>query len=203
MHYFAAVVVPPDTTIETAEQVVRPLLEPFNEELEIEQYTEDGETYWRNPQGKWDWWTVGGRWTGVWSDYDPTTDTANLEPCFICQGTGMRMDALAIEFRKTDPGYTCNGCDGKGRAVKHPPQWRPFMADVIPVAHYLDTPGIRVPFAVVIPDGGWHEKVTYTWDPEKRDTRVEKVPEDEWPGVVTKLLVPCRNAKLVIVDYHC
>lgn len=40
------------------------LLAPFDENLEVEQYTEDGETYWRNPQGYWDWWTLGGRWAG-------------------------------------------------------------------------------------------------------------------------------------------
>ena len=39
------------------------MLAPYDEELEVEQFTEDGETYWRNPNAKWDWWTVGGRWS--------------------------------------------------------------------------------------------------------------------------------------------
>jgi len=202
LHYFAAVVVPPDTTIETAEQVVKPLLEPFNEELEVEQYTEDGETYWRNPQGRWDWWQVGGPWTGAWSGYDPQTDPANIETCRLCGSIGMRMDALGVQQRAIDSGYTCNGCGGKGMAVKWPTDWKATDGDIIPVAYYLDTPGIRVPFAVIIPDGGWHEKETFIWDDEAKDGRVEKIPEDEWPGIVAKLLAPCRNAKLVVVNYH-
>ncbi|MFE5290395.1 hypothetical protein ACFRAQ_36075 [Nocardia sp. NPDC056611] len=39
-------------------------LAPFDENLEVEQYEEDGETYWRNPKAEWDWWVIGGRWRG-------------------------------------------------------------------------------------------------------------------------------------------
>ena len=39
-------------------------LAPFDEELEVESYEEDGETYTRNPRAKWDWWVIGGRWPG-------------------------------------------------------------------------------------------------------------------------------------------
>lgn len=45
-----------------------------------------------NTESKWDWWTVGGRWTGLFSDYDPTKDPANLEVCTLCCGTGDRDD---------------------------------------------------------------------------------------------------------------
>lgn len=202
MHYLVAVVVPSDTTIDNAQAIITPLLDPYDENKEVEQYTEDGETYWRNPQGRWDWWQVGGRWTGVWSDYDPETDPANIETCFLCQGTGMRNDHAGTQQRQLDPGYTCNGCQGKGRSVKWPTDWKPGNGDIIPVSALLDNPELRRPFAVVIPDGGWHEKETYTWDAERRDVRVEKIPEAEWPGVVAKLLAPCRDAKLVVVDYH-
>jgi hypothetical protein len=38
------------------------LLAPYEEELQVEQVTEGDETYWHNPNAKWDWWVVGGRW---------------------------------------------------------------------------------------------------------------------------------------------
>jgi hypothetical protein len=202
-HYFAAVVVPPDTTRADAEERVRPLMAPWDENREVAQKTdEDGATYWHNPSGKWDWWQIGGRWTGVWSSYNPQTDPDNIETCRICGGTGMRMDHLGIQQRAIDPGYTCNGCSGKGMKVKWPTDWKAIDSDIIPVAYYLDTPGIRVPFAVVIPDGGWHEKETFIWDDEAKNGHFETIPEQEWVERVTKLLAPCRGARLVIVDYH-
>jgi hypothetical protein len=30
--------------------------------------------------GEWDWWQVGGRWTGHFNGYDPEKDPVNLEP---------------------------------------------------------------------------------------------------------------------------
>ncbi len=39
-------------------------LAPFNEELQVEKVEEDGDEYWRNPDAKWDWYQLGGRWTG-------------------------------------------------------------------------------------------------------------------------------------------
>lgn len=42
------------------------LLAPYDENLEVEESEDDeGNTYMYNPDAKWDWWTVGGRW----SDY--------------------------------------------------------------------------------------------------------------------------------------
>jgi hypothetical protein len=196
-HYFAAVVVPADTTIENAEAAVRPILEPYDENLEVEEYTnEDGETYWRNPRGKWDWFQVGGRWTGVWSSYDPSTDPANIETCSLCAGSGLRNDSLGMAHRRRDPEYTCNGCGGKGTRVKWPTQWEPTSGDVVPVAAVLDNPDARTPFAVVIPEGGWHERET--WNGESFDV----IPEDVWGKRVRELLEPYRNAKLVVVDFH-
>lgn len=42
-----------------------------------------------NPRSKWDWWQVGGRWTGMMDpEYDPQTDPNNIEKCDLCGGTG-------------------------------------------------------------------------------------------------------------------
>lgn len=80
-----------------------------------------------NPNKKWDWWTVGGRFTGLFSpDYDPAKDSANQEVCFLCRGTGKRLDMVV------DNG--CNGCKGTGVREKWPTQWKPHSGDQITVA---------------------------------------------------------------------
>lgn len=86
-----------------------------------------------NPQKKWDWWQVGGRYTGLLSPaYDPEKDPRNIETCAICGGTGMRDDALGKDHRAKDPSYTCNGCGGKGTRAKWPTKWVNFEGDSIP-----------------------------------------------------------------------
>ena len=84
------------------------------------------ESSWFADGTRWDWYSIGGRYSGKFAppDYEPEDDPANLEACFICGGTGVRSDALGREHRKQNPGYTCNGCGGKGKSVKHASHWR-------------------------------------------------------------------------------
>ncbi|TCL90327.1 hypothetical protein C8J38_10843 [Rhizobium sp. PP-WC-2G-219] len=77
-----------------------------------------------NPNATWDWWQLGGRYSGrLAAGYDPEKDPANIETCWLCQGTGKRSDEIAVQCRVGNPEYTCNGCDGKGRSVKWPSKW--------------------------------------------------------------------------------
>lgn len=77
-----------------------------------------------NPGKKWDWWSVGGRFTGILTPtYEPTEDPANMETCILCGGTGKRMDSIALKLRETQPNYGCNGCNDTGKAVKFPSHW--------------------------------------------------------------------------------
>jgi hypothetical protein len=49
-----------------------------------------------NPNSRWDWWQIGGRWTGTFADgYNPSEDPNNIEVCSLCEGTGQRTDAIA------------------------------------------------------------------------------------------------------------
>lgn len=50
------------------------------------------EAYYENPNKKWDWWVIGGRYTGRMGTYDPEKDPHNYEPCIYCGGTGTRSD---------------------------------------------------------------------------------------------------------------
>lgn len=70
-----------------------------------------------NPNKKWDWWQVGGRYSGRFAvNYDPSEDPANKESCWLCHGTGKREDMEVIAG--------CNGCGGTGVAIKWPTRWR-------------------------------------------------------------------------------
>lgn len=80
-----------------------------------------------NPNKKWDWWSVGGRFTGLFSpDYDPAQDSANKEICFLCHGTGKRLDMVAEN--------SCSGCQGTGVREKWPTRWKPHDGDQITAA---------------------------------------------------------------------
>lgn len=85
-----------------------------------------------NPNKKWDWWQVGGRWTGLLSPiYDPNDDPNNTEVCALCQGTGMRRDAVGHKARAENPDFKCNGCEGNKISVKWPTQWKKFSGDQV------------------------------------------------------------------------
>jgi len=150
-HYLAFVLIPGEGD---ADQLVAETLAPYSEHLVVEHKTygepePDGtyDTYGWNPRGVWDWFTVGGRWTGrlarlvTGQPYDPSTDPANIEPCDYCDGTGVRRDGIT-------PG-TCNACidpsdptawdkPGRGYCTKWPTQWAPRPdLDVVPAAAAL------------------------------------------------------------------
>ena len=84
----------------------------------------------------WDWYVIGGRWTGTLDNYDPTKDPKNIEECWVCNGTGKRNDKLGKEARAKDPSYTCNGCDGKGKSVKF--TFEEHEGDIIPLSQCVD-----------------------------------------------------------------
>lgn len=110
-----------------------------------------------NQQAKWDWYQIGGRWSGALTpDYDPAQDPANVEVCPICHGSGQRDDELGREARRDNPDYTCNGCDGKGRAVKWPTAWRQVDGNQRQIKD-IDWTRVKPSFAVV-KDGHWAEK---------------------------------------------
>lgn len=92
---------------------------------QMEPFDENGK--WFRKGSRWDWWTIGGRYTGRFAEpgYDPTSDPRNLGTCFLCKGTGKRDDELGYRARQADPNYSCNGCGGKGKSVKFSSEWVP------------------------------------------------------------------------------
>jgi len=51
-------------------------------------YDEGGE--WFKDESRWDWWVVGGRFTGYLDGYEPADDPRNIEACRMCHGLAVR-----------------------------------------------------------------------------------------------------------------
>jgi hypothetical protein len=168
MHFSTHVfILPGPLDPSAAKPLVDAAMAPYDESLEVEQITEDGETWWTNPDSFWDWYQIGGRWKGAFvSDYDPDKDPAHQETCRQCGGTGTRPNGLA-EFGQDwfDRCNGCNGCNGTGQSVKWPTEWGPHDNDVITVEQLLVLIDAgheqAVPYYAVIGDtffetgGGW------------------------------------------------
>lgn len=171
MHYSTLVLVPKDTEI--VRDAVDDLLAPYNENLP-------------GPEKHWDWWQIGGRWTGVLSGYDPTADPQNQETCPLCSGTGVRRDKIGQELGYEARGW-CNGCSGEGSRTKWPTQWAEHDGNIVPVEK---VPEHFCPAAVITPDGEWHE-VAMGWETT-----------DENRSKFRALLENSPDTLAVIVDCH-
>jgi len=136
----------------------------------------------------WDWWQIGGRWTGLWDGYDPSADPTNIKPCDLCAGTGKRPDAECVNG--------CNGCNGTGKSQKWPTQWRFRVQDVIPVELVTEEHYSKI--HRVVCDEGSFASERYT--PWKEDIH-EKFPKLEMPPL--EWLKERHKGQLaVIVDNH-
>jgi hypothetical protein len=189
-HFATVVLVDEPVTRETAADVVSPLLAP---------YDENGE--WLAEGSRWDWWVIGGRWTGeLTGDCDPRDDIANYEVCNLCGGTGERPDGL-VRFGRgwVESVNGCNSCFGNGITLSG--SFQAYDRDVAPLS---SVSADFTPFAVVTPDGNWHEQGRMgwfgcVWKDEQGDG--EK-PEVLWAAAVKALYEQHPNATAVLVDCH-
>jgi hypothetical protein len=175
VHYFAVAIVPPGDY----EAQVRALMAPYDEQAEPE-----------HEGAFWDYWLIGGRWTGVFTDYEASKDERNLGPCRICGGTGERMDRPGVAHRIENPEYKCNGCAGSGRQVS----WTlvPHYGDVQPVAAIRDHE--RIPATVITPSGPKHRE---TW------TGSDFIEDADWEKTYRAALDEFPDHVAVVIDYHC
>lgn len=182
-----------------------------------------------NVRAKWDWWQVGGRFTGLLASdaYDPMMDAQNFEPCMICNQTGKRywrkeqtvgeLNPLENILAKTDEDgdvktvtrsttaedplgeeRPCNGCDGIGVARKWPTQWARYGGDIAPAVRLLDQLEDKVPYALVTPDGEWHQRGEMGWFGVSSGDR----PQDDWKAEVRRLVEANKTATAVVCDLH-
>jgi hypothetical protein len=115
-----------------------------------------------NPDGKWDWWVIGGRWDG-WI-YGPERESASHDEKGFNLG----------EEHQTAENNT--------RPVRDIP---------------IDDPNY-VPFAVVTPDGQWHQEGTmHMWA-----IVTDALNPEEWQRQVKELFAQYPNHLAVAVDCH-
>ena len=195
MHYHAEVWLPEASNLEERlEFVMGPHQEAYDDEAD-------------SSTGFWDWYQVGGRWTGEhFPDYDPNKDPANIETCSLCQGTGFRRDLVGREARLNDRTYTCNSCGtfdrekkvwthgeaGLGKCVKWPTSWAFFEGDVVKVK---DAPVDLDCFTLLVNDQVFSKTI---WDGgDFKETGFDG-------KVLSKLKeLGVKDGVLVTVDYHC
>jgi hypothetical protein len=147
--------------------------------------------------GDCDWWQIGGRWTGLFDGFEPSTDPSNTEKCDLCNGTGLRNDALGLEARRKDPAYTCNGCDGKRTRLKWPTAWARYEGDVIAIEKLTDEHVRKVYSVVALEEAYESEHYVPNGDPRKLGSFAKHV-------MPTARLLRERypNHLCVVVDCH-
>ena len=161
------------------EEILAKMLAPFSENNDEV----------ANENQHWDWYQIGGRWTGYLDGYNPDEDPANIEVCYLCDGTGKRNDELGHRTRAEDPTYTCNGCQGKGKHVSWPTQWASHNGDSLQVKNLPNTPK---PTFALLQDGHWLGK---DWNGADDDPKWHKQFNE-----IFALLTP--NTWVTIVDCH-
>lgn len=179
MHYLAFVLIPDDG--DPHEHVSR-LMAPHQERYEKETDTLGG---------FWDFWSIGGRWSGYLDGYQPEKDPKNIERCDLCAGTGQRLPP-PLSGAGT---WTCNGCEGTGSRVKWPTQWAPHHGDIAPaaVAHAKAAADSWMPYTVVVGSGeALHAR---HWNGERFEENAE------YKDSVLRALSE-HTGRVAVVDYH-
>ena len=143
---------------------------------------------------EWDWYQIGGRYTGGFDGYDPDADARNMEKCWLCGGTGDRASWRGEPKANQHP-TGCNGCAGKGFAVTWPTQWPTRPEDVMPVAQMTDEQ--LKTFAVVV-SGDWFGRERYEpWREYGEAFQAQSMPTLEWLkreyGDHLAVIVDCHN----------
>ena len=202
-HYATLVFVPAGTSDVQAK--VTELLAPYDENDE-----------WFREGSRWDWWVIGGRFTGMLDGYKPWEDERNYEPCRFCEGTGTTTQAVADQYPayQEHVGKPCIQCNTPGRGDsegRFPGKVMRFAGfgfdhpgDIMP-ARAIDMDRIRfVPTSVVTPDGEWHEQGRHGWFgttmPDEHGNEPKE--EDTWRREFSEILEANRGAIAVVVDCH-
>jgi hypothetical protein len=182
------------------------LLKPFDE---------NGEWFARG--SRWDWWVVGGRFTGILDpSYDPDKDERNYSPCEYCEATGVTTQAVADKYPayQEHVGKPCIQC-----AVDHDGKPKPFPGrsrnwhnveqdsdvgttdDILARRKELEATPYGVPtFAVVTPEGEWHERGHMGWFGITIDGK--EADKDVWATAFWGLVEANKGQTATVVDCH-
>ena len=171
MHYLAYVLIGPDGDPEAQ---VEALMAPHRENFDVEPST-----------GFWDWYQIGGRWSGHLDGYDPEKDPKNIEKCTLCGATGKRFDMVVASG--------CNGCSGNGVRLAWPTQWVKHLGDVQSAS--VAVAKAEMPYTLVTEGVVLQKEV---WD----GSDFTKTDDFETRAKALLLEHASRNGRVVVVDYH-
>ena len=189
-HFPVIVMVPGDADVDAA---VAKQLQPFDE---------NGE--WGRDGSRWDWWQIGGRFSGLLSPgYDPAKDPANIEDCDFCDATGTVAEATGASYPawRDLVGKPCPNCGASGKALKFTSEWAERRdLNARPVG---DVPWSELQYlpAILTPDGTWHEQVEGGYGMFAIE-RGPKKADDAWATEALALTQANPDAIAVLVDCH-
>ena len=156
-----------------------------------------------NPISKWDWYSIGGRWTGLLdNEFSPKDNPENLRECKSCNGTGKikerdvtKLKTLKVKTKIEYKERDCKRCEGKGESLVWPTSYAKFDGDIKPVT---DFPEDTSPYAIVLPDGTWLEKGEMGWFGMSSNEKSD----DDWDTVVKEVWQEYGDCIGVVVDCH-
>jgi hypothetical protein len=192
VHFYALVVIPADGDVD---ELVAQAMAPFDDSAD-------------SPDRLlWDWYQIGGRYTGSLSGYDPWSDPSLLETCEYCGGSGLRDDDVGRAARAADPAYTCNGCRGSGERWIWSTGWPRHDGDVVDAVDVIVRlpellPDERLPYAIIV-HGSETPILCERWNGEEMEQVLDADGIRAAMAAVlhTRLRAGLRD-RVVVVDYH-
>ena len=136
-----------------------------------------------NPDGRWDYWDIGGSSSGRLSPaYHPKHNPEgeqNWEECGSCKGAGTG----------------CGRCGETGVATSDGKS--PFGLDIVPLREVADSIKVYPPTALVTSGGEWHQVGFFDWDNEGDLDR------DAWRAAIAEIVDTHGDRDQVIVCVEC
>ncbi|RLJ03806.1 MAG: hypothetical protein DRP08_02985 [Candidatus Aenigmatarchaeota archaeon] len=155
-----------------------------------ESITRSGETrygHYNNPNAKWDWYTIGGRWDGYWLKKDGSMANQTLK-------AQIDFDKM-IEIRRKDAEYRWNYYHKNGKIDD---MWiRLDLSEFEkPLDEYVECAETPATFAILWKDK-WYERGEMMWF----GVSIEN--EAQWNGIYREIWDSIHEEELItIVDYH-
>jgi hypothetical protein len=168
MHYSNLVIIAPpengDITPKFIEQAVESAMGPHEDS-----------------GGFWDWYQIGGRYTGILSGYDPSADPANHFPCMWCDGTGTTTSTVGANYPEYLPrvGQHCIQCNGTGSMKHFPTSWAPHAGDAMPLVQVTPEQYAKF-YRIITPCGVWPRERYIPWAPGAQLFQPVEIPPLDW-----------------------
>jgi hypothetical protein len=182
----------------SVEKAIEFQMAPFNENDANELFA-DGT--------RWDWWTIGGRYTGKLKKHEPWKDRDNYKTCWLCDGTGTRSDGLGLDNPHLKESYAghpvigegCNGCGGTGWELKWESDWKK-IGNVIKRSEL--TEALSITAFAFLRDRRWHEAGRLGWWGMEAKTECEIKSEEEGKEFTGRCIHKCPATGAQIVSWN-